>query len=339
MPHTFYSGLTQGRYLSALRALDAALDSRRYARACAAILRSLEVPAEIGGVARRTPAGGLLIEESSHPVPDYVLNGWATATILVHDYAAATGDEQARTIFQDSVRGIVDVLPLYDVAELANSRYRLTGQARIRLLLSHPGVRLVSGSVGIPGAGTYPLGTEGGKWSNRFLSGVGAHGQLSDRKVVAEVLLCRVTWPEPNRLLLDLDTAAEGSLTVQLGHGTYDPLRDTVSVRDYQTVEVLPLLTGRNAVDVPLPWAAAELVAYPTNFRKRIQGRNYNSYHFIHVDALARLGTRTGNPMIGYFHDRWAGYPARWPEMPVYSQADIVLDRYRAAAKGRVSPT
>ena len=63
MPKEFYSGLTQSRYLSTLRKLEVALGDFRYAEASAGILRSLELPTEVGGIARRTPNGGLVIEE------------------------------------------------------------------------------------------------------------------------------------------------------------------------------------------------------------------------------------------------------------------------------------
>lgn len=157
LPASFYSGLTQGRYLGALGTLDAATEAERYTQACRAILRSFEVPADRGGIARRTPGGGLLIEEYSHTVPDYTLNGWLTATELLHQYAETSGDSAAHDMVGQSVAGIADVLPLYDIPELANSRYRLTGPARIKLTFARSEAVIEGGSVTIPGHGVYPI--------------------------------------------------------------------------------------------------------------------------------------------------------------------------------------
>ncbi len=331
LPSVFYSGLTQARYLSTFGVLGKVSPSSRYSNAAEAILSSFEVPAEDGGIARHTPSGGLLIEEYSHQVPDYTLNGWTTATTLLHEYAETTDSQHARTIFEQSIRGIRDVLPLYDVPELANSRYRLTGAVRVKLGFTSPRTAVNSAKVIIPGEGDFPLGAGSGKWTNRFVSGLGADGVVGGREAVMEILLCRVTWPEPNRLALDLTSAEEGMVTVQVGEGSYDPLSSWVRTDSYSTVAEVVVHRGPNTLDISIPWARAELVAYPTSWTKAIGGRQYNSYHFIHIDTLTTLAERTGDSMLAYYRDRWAQYPARWPDVPALAGADIVLDRYRAS--------
>lgn len=39
-------------------------------------------------------------------------------------------------------------------------------------------------------------------------------------------------------------------------------------------VELAP---GANEIDIPIPWTSAELVAYPTNFGKKLGGLRYNA--------------------------------------------------------------
>ena len=332
MPYTFYSGLTQSRYLSSLSSLQTKLGDRRYAEPLSAILRSLRVPAEAGGVARRTPKGNLLIEEYSHSVPDYTLNGWATATLLVHEYAKAAKDDDAMALFEESVQGIAEVLPLYDIGELANSRYRLTGPTKIRLGFSDPDVTVISGGVNIPGQGFYPLGEDRGKWTNRFLSGVDETGRIIKDQALMEVLISRVTWPTPNVIRLEIEAGNDGHVRVEIGEGPYDPVRVQSPVNDYKLLEQVSLVSGHNVIEVPVRWADAELVAYPTSFTKLIGGRRYNSYHFIHIDTLNSLVKLTGNEMFRYYRDRWTAFPDRWPLIPAYADADIVLQRYQASS-------
>lgn len=333
LPNVFYSGLTQARYLSALGKLEAALPSPRYAEAAEAILFSMEVPAEDGGVARRTPGGGLLIEEYSHQVPDYTLNGWTTATTLLHEYAEATGNDHARVTFEQSVHGIRDVLPLYDVPELANSRYRLTGPATIRLDFSHPGVTVLNGRVEIPGQGAYAFGADGGKWTNRFLAGVGDAGVVEGRHARMEVLLCRVSWPRLNRIVLEVDSPADGKVTATIGQGPYHPLKVQMPIDRYEPLATVPLQTGRHLLEISVPWTAAERIAYPTNFKKSLGGKQYNSYHFIHIDTLDALERITRDPMLAYYRDRWTQYPGRWPGIPEYLAEGVALERYKAPGR------
>lgn len=77
-----------------------------------------------------------------------------------------------------------------------------------------------------------------------------------------------------------------------------------------------------------MPWTLAELIAYPTNFGKKIAGRWFNAYHYIHIDGCTRLAATSGDDMLRYFGARWATYPARWPTMAPYADADIELERY-----------
>jgi len=331
MPSTYYSGLTQGRYLSSLSSLQTKLGDRRYAEPLSAILRSLRIPAEAGGVARRTPHGGLLIEEYSHVVPDYTLKGWARATLLVHEYATAAKDDDAMALFDESVQGMAEVLPLYDVSELANSRYRLTGPTKIQFVFSDPDVTVISGGVNIPGQGFYPLGADGGKWTNRFVSGVDEAGRIIKDRALMEVLMCRVTWPTPNVIRLEVEAGNDGHVRVEIGDGPYDPVQVQVQTSgdDFKLLEQVNLVSGHNVIEVPVRWSDAELVAYPTSFTKVIGGQWCNSYHFIHIDTLNSLVELTGNEMFRYYRDRWTAFQDRWPQMPVYADADIVLQRYK----------
>jgi hypothetical protein len=322
--------LTQARYLSSLGRLQKALGDESFADAATGVLRSLQIPAEQGGIARRTPSGGLLIEEYAHPVPDYTLNGWTTATLLVHEYATATGNQDAYALFHDSVAGIADVLPLYDAGELLNSRYRLTGPTKVRLIFTEPGARITAGAVEIPGQGVYPLGADGGKWTNRVLTGVTEDGTVEDKRAVLEVLLSRVSWPTPNRIRVEIQAPrAAGRVSVHVGIGPYNPTKVQALVTEYVLLNQIDLEPGSNVIEVPAPWALVDIAAYPTSFTKIIEGERRNMYHFIHIDTLDRLTNATGLDVFAYYKDRWKGFVDRWPELPVYRDSHISLERYR----------
>jgi hypothetical protein len=331
LPESFYSGLTQGRYLGSLGQLDAVSDRERYADVRRAILRSFEVPAERGGVARTTPGGGLLLEEYSHRVPDYTLNGWTTATELIHGYAKTTGDEYAQDLFQRSVHGITDVLPLYDLPELANTRYRLTGPARLNLSLSRPGAVIERASIVIPRHGEYDVVRSGGsKWDSRILKGVDDEG-VAGTAIAIEALLSRSSWPAPNTLKASIRAAESSELVLTIGEGHYQPLRSSLRPERYSEIGRASLIEGLNEVEIPIPWTRAELIAYPTNFGKLIAGKKFNAYHYIHIDTATRLSQITGDDMLAYYGARWPEYTQRWRTMPEYGDADLELERYKAS--------
>lgn len=328
LPNRFYSGLTQARYLDVLGRLHRVRPDPALDEAADAVLRSLAIPAERGGVSRTTPGGGTLLEEYAHDQPDYTLNGWTTATILVHAYAEATGSEAARALVAASRRGIRDVLALYDVPEYANSRYRLTGPAWVDLSATRP-FRVRDGAVHVPGQGDFPIrtGKGRGKWRSRILGAAGAA-----RKVAAELLLCRVSFPEPNSVALTLDLDEPAEMSVSIGEGPFDPLRTWLGRERQRPLQTFTLTRGVNRVWFAIPWDRAELVAYPTSWSKHLGGQWHNQYHFIHVDTLRKLHAAETDAAFAYYAERWAGYPSRWPDIPEIAGAGVALHRYGSVA-------
>lgn len=333
LPNRFYSGLTQARYLDVLGRLYRASGDSRYLDASEAVFRSLSIPAAEGGVARTTPGGGTVIEEYAHGVPDYTLNGWTTATLLTDDYSAACPTDEVAAFVSASMQGIRDVLPLYDVPDLANSRYRLTGSARIKFSFSRSGCALADTALVIPTQGRFPVTNRARhKWENAFLGDVAPDGTARGTSAEAQLLLSRVSWPAPNRLTSRVTAAGDTTLTISIGEGPYLPLRSQLRPQSYRVITELTLGPGENVIDVPIPWTRAELIAYPTNFGKKIGGRAYNQYHFIHIDTLQELATRTGDDLFAYYAERWNEYPERWPDMREYTGAGLMLQRHRVTA-------
>lgn len=335
LPVRFYSALTQARYLHVLARLHAATGDDRYRDASRAIFRSLLVPVGAGGVLRdHNP--GVMIEEYAHEYPDYTLNGWTTAMLLVEEYARLMVEPDARTFFDRNVEALRDVLPLYDVPELANSRYRLTGSAAIRVAFDAPGASIQSARVDMLRHGDYPIaGAAAGRWRNRFRSGVAEDGTVTEHVVQAELFLSLVTAPSPNEVVVSVRTSRSVGIKFAIGQGRYRPKSSYLAARTYAEFGSFRVDEGTSEIRVPVPWAVARLVAYPTTFGKTIAGKSYNQYHFIHVANLHKLFEITREPTFSDMAERWRRYPERWPHIPEYAEAEIALEQYDPSRAGR----
>ena len=83
---------------------------------------------------------------------------------------------------------------------------------------------------------------------------------------------------------------------------------------------------------VTIPWREAWLVAYPTNFLKQIGGKNYNVYHYIHINSMKTLYEYTKRENFNKYYLKWLGYTKRWPEMQPYKSKKIEFHRHRQAS-------
>lgn len=75
---------------------------------------------------------------------------------------------------------------------------------------------------------------------------------------------------------------------------------------------------GTVRLDAPIPWDVAELVAYPTNFAKKIDNRQTNVYHMIHINRLRELAVATGVGEHADWADTWLRYVGEWKNRPEY---------------------
>jgi len=123
LPNTFYSALTQARWLHRFDELNRATKASQYEAAAGQVLNSLRIPVERGGVLKQLP-NGVALQEYPHTVTTYTLNGWMTAMIILNEYEGRWAD-QANELFKKNLDGLLSMLPLYDVPEIANSRYQL----------------------------------------------------------------------------------------------------------------------------------------------------------------------------------------------------------------------
>ena len=325
LPGTFYSGLTQGRYLQTFTRLAEVSGEQRFKEAAERVLESLTIPVSEGGVLRETH-GGAVIEEWPHQMMgDYTLNGWTTAMNLVGEYAEATGSNTAKELLRRNFIALEAILPLYDVPELANTRYRLSGKTWIRVRAEGTDIEFLEGELVIPEEGTFSFETGAeSRWQNYVRPDTGP----SEIRLNAN--LNYISSPEPNVLRLVVNAESSGTAVVEVQTGDYGPFANAPVNPRWVEIGGQELEAGQNVMELPIPWEAVPLVAYPTNFRKDFGGKQYNVYHFIHFENLQRLQKFSGDPVLAAYASKWEKYVEKWPEMDIYADQDLVLSRYQS---------
>lgn len=136
MPDGWPSALSQGYLLSHLARMYV-LDQRpEYVDVGRLALMPFQKTVEEGGVLRRVcgdPLGMLggareyylpFYEEYPTELPSLVLNGFMFALLGLYDFAEATGDETARTLYREGEQTLERMLPFYDLGN--NTSYDLT---------------------------------------------------------------------------------------------------------------------------------------------------------------------------------------------------------------------
>ncbi|GAB3476996.1 D-glucuronyl C5-epimerase family protein [Nocardiopsis coralliicola] len=306
-PERHYSGLTQAYYAVELHRAGTLLGNDALVRAAADSFASLLVPVEDGGVYQTGPYGPGIAEVPQQPA-SWILNGWQSALTSVAAYAELTGSPRAERLLRESAAAMADMLPLYDVEELANSRYSLSGHVRMRIRSAAP---LSDIAVAVPGEGAFPVtATEGTKWQNYIVEGAPEKGG----SIELNTILSRISHPEPNRLRFTAQDPAE--VTVEIARSTYDPGSAGLGSGEWTPVA---RLSADGATSVEIPWKDAELVAYPTNFSKEIGGERTNVYHHLHIQRLRQLADAADQPQFGIWADRWSSYVCDWPEIDAYA--------------------
>lgn len=109
----WYSGLAQGQGISLLLRAHSETGESRYVDAAQRAFATMLVEVEQGGVAC-TADGFTWIEEYIVAPPTHILNGFIWASWGVYDYWIATGDPDARKLFEQAVATLAHYLPHYD---------------------------------------------------------------------------------------------------------------------------------------------------------------------------------------------------------------------------------
>jgi hypothetical protein len=314
LPGTFYSALTQARWIDSLMSLHKANKNDKYVAINKRIAKSFSIPVSEGGVLQPV-AGGVAIEEYPHEVPLLTLNGWLSSLNILITYANAENDSDARSLANQNIKALEALLPLYDVPELFNSRYQLTNVAKFRF----SGAKVIDAKIEIPGVGTHGLGdpTKTGKlWTNYI--------QQVKKSQIMNAVLSYETAPKANTL--HIETEEDGVVKIEIGASDYNPTTTSLPTTRWEVVGTLD--THKRTASIEIPWNKAYLVAYPTAFTKKIGAKKQNVYHLIHVKELEKLYRNTGNEVFLTYSKKWSSYFKHWKELPQYQNPDISLEIY-----------
>ncbi|MEQ4722166.1 D-glucuronyl C5-epimerase family protein [Nonomuraea sp. B19D2] len=112
----WYSGMAQGIGAAFLAKMYDKTRESRYGDAALRALGPLRTKVEDGGVLRRFEGRFDWFEEYPTPTPTHVLNGYLFALIGVHDVGELMGDKAAKEMFQQGLKTLDRILPLYDLS-------------------------------------------------------------------------------------------------------------------------------------------------------------------------------------------------------------------------------
>ncbi len=305
----YYSALTQSYYAVTFHEIGAYLNDDRLKRAGESAFESVLIPSERGGVLFEDDHGLSVAEVPQEP-NSYILNGWLSALYSISKYASLSGSQKAKDLVERSARTMIELLPLYDVERLANSRYGLTGFVFVKIVPQKTTVRIRSGKLTVPDEGSFdvrPMNTQR-RWENYLKN-----------DVQANVVMSLASYPEPNRLELSVESEGSGTVTLQAYvSDDFDPLRSQPTNEEWVDLQEFPVSKGAQTLKASLPWEKLDLVFYPTTFSKKIQGHGANIYHSIHVNQLKALSEATGIEGLKRWSDKWNAYMCRWKDMELY---------------------
>lgn len=323
------SALTQATYARSLARAGRLVGDESLAATARACFEALLIP-DPPGVLQEVDGEVYLAEVPMRP-RDFVLNAWLTTLEATTDYGRLTGDTRADDIVGRSARFLRRVLPLYDVPELANSRYSLTGNVKARLEFEPRARNLDVADVTtvIPGEGLFPVETgTGDPWRQqvdpRYAEPTTTGFRVRAGVLLLNLVLSRVGFPEPPAVRLRVLGSGVERVHLKLFLGRYSPLTNTPVELEWRTLSTAEV--GHDGqVDLRMPWDDLRLIGYPTNFGKRVGPHLVNSFHPINIDRLRAFGARTGADEFDAWADRWEEAMHRWPEMELYAGKSVLI--------------
>lgn len=323
--HSHNSGLTQAYYALALLRASRVTHEPALEEAAHRCFRSLTVPVRAGGVLRGTPWGPAIEELPSEP-PSLILNGWLSALVWLWRYSRAARSEEADDLLRSSFSAVMQMLPLYDAPTYLTSRYGLSGFTYMRMTFPAQSVTMIRRlSVRVPHFSSYDVTatSASSRWEPcLFAQDVqrSSEGYLpSGRSVRANLVFTRSSLTTGNTILMSVEASRDHRMRIDLHVGDYDPLLTSPARPRWFPIADVPILTGKSAVEVEVAPEHLDVIAYPTNCKKIIDGRRTNVYHGIHIDRLRTLGDALGNAEAVTWAERWSRYVDEWATQPIYN--------------------
>lgn len=331
MPSRYYSALTQAWYIKALTFLQEYSFPEKnicFKALITNIYNSLLVQIPDGGVLN-VMRYGCTVEEYPHNPPLYTLNGWLTVLRILKDSLPRLNKIgiNVTEFFEQNLNALANMLPLYDASTYLNSRYQLTGFSRVRLVFDRDTeVNIHDFSINIPGEGKFSGSTSDSCIKNRWQNYLERQqGRLTQFNVV----LSLISYPSPNSFSCSLTVESDCEAKVYLADGDYHPEFSAMPTHRWRQIDSIKFLKGKNRCKFELPFNGKDLFAYPTNFKKCIDGVKYNVYHFVHVIALAELYSFMPRNVFKGYALKWLDYTREWVTLNSLSDENLSLLSYK----------
>jgi hypothetical protein len=321
IPSKFYSALTQAWYIYACTNLSHYYPDR-YNDSLRRFFRSLQVPVQDGGVLVKKDWGWIM-EEYPHNPTLYTLNGWLTALQML----LSSGDALLRVMpvaeYTEFVERNLDaaekLLHFYDAPDCLNSRYKLAGFSRIKLVfdsLVKPDCNSFQLHIlGEPDADCFCDLEKRSRWINHL-------ERREDRLLQFNVVLSLISKPHPNIFRASLRMNQQSLVKIYLAQGDYRPDVTAMPTTTWKLLQTVALAEGPEVnMECEIPFDGKDLFAYPTNWKKRIGATFYNAYHFVHIMDVVKIYQYTRRHIFRETALRWLAYYENWSSLP-YLQAD-----------------
>lgn len=321
IPVRFYSGLTQSWYIRAFSVLEENFPGE-FKECLKRTFQSLLVPIDEGGVLLKKDYGWI-VEEYPHDPPLYTLNGWLTAIRMVLSASRTLRDAGVdyEEFVEKNLDAVAELLPLYDAEFCSNSRYQLTGFTRLKFVFDravnyswHSMSVRVSGERDIEASAEIPV--KRNRW-NSYLE------RSEPRLIQFSVLLSMISFPVPPEYAISINADQKCTLRVFVADGDYSPMLSAMPTERWREVGIHTLVEGQNKVEGEIHYDDKNLFAYPTNFKKKIDGKYFNAYHIIHIVDLAILYKHSRREIFADTARKWLGYMDAWDAMEMLSDPDI----------------
>jgi len=327
-----YSALTQAYYVRCFFQLSLALGEPAYEAAAREAFASLLIPVDEGGVARRMPFG-MGIEELPLDTPDLILNGWLSALATLCEDGRLVDRMGASEFIEANLDALEHLLPKYDCPEYRNSRYSLAGPLylRLRVQTSKSPIVISDAAFALSDAAVLPLAEQSStRWSNFFFekdvrAREGSETFFSGRNARFNVIASH--FATPNRMLFTLQRPLFGRVLLEGYIGEYDPLSSAPVGGRWIALNSVWMCGLPRQCDLSLPPSALQLVGYPTNFAKVLDGQNRNIYHETHIRRLEQITAYQNRPLFRFYANKWRDYTREWPSDPRYAQFGHDPDR------------
>lgn len=314
----FMSGLTQARYVLPFYQLYIASKNEKYATATQQVFNSLLIPKADGGPKIET-SFGVAVEEFPFEIPTYVLNGWTTLIVQLLRYHEVSGDEKALEFAKANIATIENILDRYDYPSIFNSRYCLTGNARVKFVFQKPNNGKLDQMEILVGEKFYGLTEDGSDFWHNFIikETCDKEGFAIDHELQAQGIFSQIN--DRQEMKAELTCKQPDIVKVYVSSGHYHPDRGHMTNDYWILMDEFDLKEGDNHIELAMDNRNFEMIGYPTSF-KSLDDKKHNVYHWLHIRNFEVISRYVDSPKFDKMRKKWIEYVDMWPKLPYFDE-------------------